>query len=134
MQGAGTPAETVGLTVRGTTADDAEVRILLEASIAADDGTGTERLVHALVVQELSDVVAGATLDRLVPLLSESVARVAARSANALEAVDAHLGRLEIVAVEHLLVSPSGPVHALSLRIDDPEAGPPGSRSDDGGA
>jgi Tfp pilus assembly PilM family ATPase len=107
VQGAGTPDRLVtGLTVRARTSDGADVRVLAELTTEGDE-TQVVRLAHALVTAEIARRTAELELEELVAGLSATAAAVPGRCGEAVAAVGGRLRAVELVAVEHLLVSPS---------------------------
>lgn len=104
-------ALTVALAVRGRTADDADLRLLVEATVVPDDaraGVDLERVAHALVLPATRRWLAGHDLDQLTDALAGAPAELESVVEPEFEALGARLLRLDIVAVEHLLASPSG--------------------------
>jgi|GEM_PF-5497191 len=110
MRRRSTEPDTVPLTVRTLTSDGADVRLLLEAEVLSASTVPalvTERVTHALVVPALERWVRRHDLASLTVELERSVSGVAVQLNNELDALDTKLLRLEVVAVEHLLASPS---------------------------
>ncbi|UMG94571.1 hypothetical protein [Nocardioides sp. TF02-7] len=104
------PAVTVPLTVRETTADQKDVRLLLEVVV---------RPVGASAAHDVEPLVCG-----VVPLVSRWVRRHRLADltpdlhhvwhdpvAELLESLGADLLSLRVVAIEHLILSPSGYAH-----------------------
>ena len=119
MRRRSTEPDTVPLTVRSLTSDGADVRLLLEAevrSVPTAPALDAERITHALVVPALERWVGRHELASLTVELERSVSGVAVQLDEQLGALGTRLLRLEVVAVEHLLASPSA----------DPAAGRPG--------
>jgi len=114
----GHPAYVVPLTVRGTTYDGADVRLLLEATVAtgpagnpagnpAGGAAGADRATLALLVPAARRWLATHPVGRLrgelagVPTLLHDEVR------DELAELGVRLLRVDVVAVEHLLASPS---------------------------
>ncbi len=119
MRRRSTEPDTVPLTVRALTSDGADVRLLLEAevlSVSVASALVAERVTHALVVPALERWVRRHDLASLTVELERSVSGVAVHLKDELGALDTKLLRLEVIAVEHLLASPSA----------DPDADRPG--------
>lgn len=106
------------ITVRGPAADGADVRLLVEAMVAAGPAAPADpvRVAHALLLAASRRWLA----DRDLPGLQEGLpqARDALEGAVGAEfrELDLRLLRFDVVAVEHLLASPSA---------DDQAGGPP---------
>ncbi len=106
--------DTVPLTIRATTSDGADVRLLVEAEVRPAlpvHTTGVERVTHALVVPALEHWVGRQQLSELGGELERSLGGVAAKLRSDLGRLDVDLLRIDVEAVEHLIKSPSaGPV------------------------
>jgi hypothetical protein len=105
-----TEAMTVPLAVRGRTTDGADLRLLVDVTVVpvtAVAGPDLERIAQALVPPAVRRWAAEHDLDHLQASLP--TARTALESAvqPEIEALGARLLRLDVVAVEHLLASPS---------------------------
>lgn len=101
----------VPLALRGRTADGADLRVLLDAHVApdaADAGPELERVTQALVVPAVQRWLAEHRLAELPAGLVQARGELESVVQPELTALGARLLRLEVVAVEHLLASPSG--------------------------
>ena len=107
-----TEPDTVPLTIRATTSDGADVRLLVEAEVRPALPThtaGVERVTHALVEPALERWVGRQQLSELSGELERSLGGVAAKLRSDLGRLDVDLLRIDVAAVEHLIRSPSGP-------------------------
>ncbi|KRB78618.1 hypothetical protein ASE01_05040 [Nocardioides sp. Root190] len=105
-----TEAVTVPLAVRGRTTDGADLRLLVDVTLAPDApaaGPDLERIAQALVPPAVRRWVGQHELDRLQAALPTARAGLEASVQPEIEALGARLLRLDVVAVEHLLTSPS---------------------------
>lgn len=97
------PTTVVPLTVRSRTADGADIRLLLEADVVTAGRASTaelERVALAIVVPAAEEAVR-----------RRELATLAIDPTLGLDAVGGHLLSVRVVAVEHLLLSPSGEPH-----------------------
>ena len=104
------PTLVVPLTVRTRIADGAEIRLLLEADVDAPERTPAadlERVAMAIVVPAAEEAVR-----------RRDLAALEADPTAGLDQVGGDLLRVRVVAVEHLIVSPSA----------DPDGGRPHGR------
>ncbi|MBM7516781.1 hypothetical protein [Nocardioides nitrophenolicus] len=102
------PTLVVPLTVRSRTADGADLRLLLEADVDASGRTSAaelERVAFAIVVPAVEEVVR-----------RRELAQLAEDPTAGLDRIGGDLLSVRVVAVEHLIVSPSA----------DPSADPAG--------
>lgn len=101
----------VPLAVRGLTTDGADLRLLLEAQVAPGTVTARaelERIAQALVVPAVRRWLAEHELAGLPDQLFAAQPELESVVQPEFEALGARLIRLDVVAVEHLLASPSG--------------------------
>lgn len=101
---------TVPLAVRGLTTDSADLRLLLEAQVAPGTVTARaelERIAQALVVPAVRRWLAEHELAGLPDQLFAAQPELESVVQPEFEALGARLIRLDVVAVEHLLTSPS---------------------------
>ncbi|WGY01454.1 MULTISPECIES: hypothetical protein [unclassified Nocardioides] len=93
------PMLVVPLTVRSRTADGADIRLLLEADVDAAGRASAaelERVAFAIVVPAVEEAVR-----------RRELAALAADPTAGLDHIGGALLRVRVVAVEHLIVSPS---------------------------
>lgn len=101
---------TVPLALRGRTADGADLRVLVDAQVSpvsVDDGRQLERITQALVVPAVRRWLAEHDLAGLPDELLSGRGELEDLVQPEFEALGARLLRLDVVAVEHLLASPS---------------------------
>lgn len=120
-QAHGRPIETllVPMVVRGRTADRADLRVLLDGIVeveAVADRAELERMIHAIVVPGVRRWLAERALADLPEALPGARPELEAMVQPELEALGTRLLRLDLVAVEHLLVSPSADPGAEGAR------------------
>lgn len=98
------------LTVRGATADGADVRLLVDATVAAGPAAPADpvRVAHALLLAATRRWLAGQDLAGLPSRLPRAREAVEDGVDEEFSELDLRLLRLDVVAVEHLLASPSG--------------------------
>ncbi len=111
MRRRSTKLDTVPLTVRALTSDGADVRLLLEVDVRSGplpSELGPERITFALVVPALERWVRQHDLASLTVEVERALGGVAAQFRSELLTLGVHLVRVQVVAVEHLIVSPSG--------------------------
>ncbi|PWN03105.1 hypothetical protein DJ010_08215 [Nocardioides silvaticus] len=104
--------DTVPLTIRASTSDGADVRLLVEAEVRPalpTHNTGVERITLALVEPALERWVGRHQLSELGGELERSLGGVAAKLRSDLGRLDVDLLRIDVAAVEHLIKSPSAP-------------------------
>ena len=122
-----TPPITVPVTVRAQSDDDAELRIMLDAVVApaanASIPPDLERLTHALLVPAVERWVRQRSLASFQDNLNVARAAFEDNVRPEFAGLGATLLRLDLVAVEHLLVSPSA-------RSDEDHADDPTERGD----
>lgn len=100
----------VPLAVRARTSDGADLRLLLEVTLAPELVTSQseiERIAQALVVPALRRWLVEHALSALPDGLLSARTDLEAVVQPEFEALGARLLRLDVVAVEHLLTSPS---------------------------
>lgn len=107
-EGSGTQA-TVPLTVRGPTADGADVRLLVETMLAAGPTAPPEpvRIALALLLPASRRWLAGHDLARLPEALPGARDSLEDAVRDEFGELGLRLLRFDVVAVEHLLASPS---------------------------
>lgn len=109
-EGGGTQYE-LPLTVRGPTADGADVRLLVEAMVAAGPAAIADpvRVMHALLLPATRRWLVGHELSDLPTHLPHVRDSLEDAIGEEFQELDLLLLRLDVVSVEHLLASPSSP-------------------------
>lgn len=105
------------ITVRGATRDEDEIRILLDAvvapSVIAVGHPDLPRITHALVVPAVERWLRQRSLPEVQADLASARGAVEDAVRPEFGGLGATLLRLDLIAVEHLLLSPSGTTTAL---------------------
>ncbi|NYI44239.1 hypothetical protein BJ993_001319 [Nocardioides aromaticivorans] len=98
------------LTVRGPTADGADVRLLVEAMVAAGPAAPADpvRVTRALLLAAARRWLAAHDLPDLPEGLPHARDALEHAVGEVFDDLDLRLLRLDVVSVEHLLASPSG--------------------------
>ncbi|GAA1509941.1 hypothetical protein [Nocardioides humi] len=116
------PVYVVPVTVRERTEDDADIRLLLDAKLSSATLPQAEvdRIALALIVPAASTWVRRQRLATLEDSLGPRLREVEEGVCHQTRALGADLLSVEVVAVEHLLVSPSADAeHRIDLEGDD---------------